>query len=207
VSRLYCSAGRPGSSSGDRCYVSHKEAPFISVLNLSERTAIGTVELPGGAEEIDISGDGRYLYTATPHQTTPALDNHPQSRLVKIDIATLQVVGSAELQRANSAVRVGANGLVYVTKMTPTGRRFGSVRGALHVIDADEMTIRDTIPLDIESFTIREAPDGETVGVANGGSGTVSVIDLTALELARTLTVTPNPDFPFSGTHGLSFEF
>jgi DNA-binding beta-propeller fold protein YncE len=85
--------------SGDRCYVSHIEAPFISVLNLSERTAIGTVELPGGAEEIDISGDGRYLYTATPHQTTPAPDNHPQSRLVKIDTATLQVVGSAELQR------------------------------------------------------------------------------------------------------------
>jgi hypothetical protein len=43
--------------------------------------------------------------------------------------------------------------------------------------------------------------------VANGGSGTVSVIDLTALELVRTLTVTPNPDFPFSGTHGLSILF
>lgn len=193
------------NEAGDRAYVSHKEAPFVTALDLTARSVLGTVELPGGAEEVDLSPDGRYLYAPTPHQTTPAPDNHATSRLVQIDTATLTVVGSVRLERANSALRVGADGTVYVTRMTPTGRPFGTEPGALYVIDPTTLTVRGAIPLGRESFTIREAPDGRTVCVANGASGTVSVVDLATLTVARTLTVTPNPDLPFSGTHGLAF--
>jgi YVTN family beta-propeller protein len=193
------------TQAGDRCFVTHKEAPFLSVLDVQERRVVDTVALPGGAEEVDLSCDDRFAYTPTPHQTTPAPENHAQSRLVKIDTHTLEVVASAELPRANSAVRAGAHGNVYVTQMTPTRRKFGSERGALHVLDGATMTVRGTVPLGSESFTIREAPDGASVCVANGASGTVSVVDLATLTVTRTLNIPPSRDFPFSGTHGLSF--
>jgi YVTN family beta-propeller protein len=92
-----------------------------------------------------------------------------------------------------------------VTQMTPTGRKFGSERGALHVLDGATMTVRGTVPLGSESFTIREAPDGASVCVANGASNTLSVVDLATLTVTRTLNIPLSPDFPFSGTHGLSF--
>lgn len=192
------------TSSGDRAYASHKEAPLISVLDLQSRKIVETVELPGGAEEVDVSPDGRFLYAVTPHQTTPAPEDHLPPRLVKIDTSTFQVVGELELERACAAVHVGSNGAVYVTRLTPVGQPFGSAQGALYVIDAETMTLRGTIPLDHESFTMREAPDGNTVAVSNGASDTVSVVNTTTVELERTLTVARCPG-PFGGTHGMAF--
>jgi YVTN family beta-propeller protein len=195
------------TADGRRGYASHKDAPFISVLDLHARKAVATVPLSGGAEELDLSVDDRYLYVVTPHQTTPAQADHPPSRLVKIDTDTLNVVAEVPLQPANSAVRAGHAGAIYVSRMTPTGRPFGSAPGALHVIDGTTMTLRATIPLDRESFTIREAPDGRTVCVSNGASDTVSVVDVETLDVIRTLTVTRQDEtpLPFGGTHGLAF--
>jgi YVTN family beta-propeller protein len=193
------------SPSGTHCYVTHKDGPMLSVLNLETRTLEATVDLPGGAEEVDISPDGRYLYVVTPHQTTPAPRDHAPSCLLKIDTTTLETVAALQLTPANSAVHVGAHGLVYVTRMTPTQEVFGSARGALNIIDAETMTLRGTVELDHESFTMREAPDGQTVCVSNATSNTVSVVDLDTLELVRTLHIARRPEAPFSGAHGLAF--
>src|SRR5260370_13113183 len=89
--------------------------------------------------------------------------------------------------------------------MNGSGRKVGSEGGALHVLDGATMTVRGTVPVGSESFTIREAPDGASVCVANGASNTVSVVDLATLTVTRTLNIPPSRDFPFSGTHGLSF--
>jgi DNA-binding beta-propeller fold protein YncE len=191
--------------SGSVCAVSHKEASMISVLDLTARKVAGEVDLPGGAEEVDISADGRWIFAATPHQTAPAPESHGPSRLVKIDAATLDVVGDIELPPANSAIRAGANGNVYVAQMTPVWGKFGASNGALHIVDSDSMSLTASVPLDIESFTVREAPDGATVCVANLGSGTISVIDLTDFRVVRTLECSRDRETPIGGTHGLSF--
>jgi YVTN family beta-propeller protein len=191
--------------SGTHCYVTHKDASMLSVLNLETRTLEATVDLPGGAEEVDISPDGRHLYVVTPHQTTPAPRDHAPSCLLKIDTMSLDTVAALQLTPANSAVHVGAHGLVYVTRMTPTQLEFGSTRGALNVIDAESMTLRGTVELDNESFTMREAPDGQTVCVSNATSNTISVVDLGTLDVARTLHIARRSEAPFSGAHGLAF--
>lgn len=191
--------------SGSVCVVSHKEAPIISVIDVKSREVLGTVDLPGGAEEVDISSDGRWIFVATPHQTAPAPESHGPSRLVKIDAATLAVVGEIELPSANSAIRAGSRGNVYVSQLTPVWGTFGASSGALHVIDSDSMSLTATVQLDLESFTVREAPDGGTVCVANLGSGTVNVIDLADFRVVRTLECSRDKESPLGGTHGLSF--
>jgi DNA-binding beta-propeller fold protein YncE len=52
-------------------------------------------------------------------------------------------------------------------------------------------------------FTIRFAPDGATAFVANLKTGTVSVLDVVAVEITRTLD--NNPGAGFGGTHGMTF--
>jgi DNA-binding beta-propeller fold protein YncE len=191
--------------SGSVCVVSHKEAPMISVLDLSSRKVVGAVDLPGGAEEVDISPDGRWIFAATPHQTAPAPETHSPSRLVKIDASTLEVVGDIELPSANSALRVGNHGNVYVSQMTPVWGKMGDSRGALHIVDSDSMSLTASVQLDLESFTIREAPDGATVCVANLVSGTINVVDLAESRVIRTLECSRDKESPLGGTHGLSF--
>jgi len=191
--------------SGSTCVVSHKEAPIITVMDLTSRKVVGTVDLPGGAEEVDISADGRWIFAAAPHQTAPAPESHGPSRLVKIDAATLNVVGDIELPSANSALRVGSHGDVYISQLTPVWGKFGTSSGALHIIDSDSMSLKASVKLDLESFTIREAPDGATVCVANLGSGTINVVDLTDFRVVRTLDCSRDKESPLGGTHGLSF--
>jgi YVTN family beta-propeller protein len=67
------------------------------------------------------------------------------------------------------------------------------------------MSLTATVQLDVESFTVREAPDGGTVRVANLGSGTVNVIDLADFRVVRTLECSRDKESPLGGTHGLSF--
>jgi DNA-binding beta-propeller fold protein YncE len=191
--------------SGSVCVVSHKEAPIITVIDVKSREVVGTVDLPGGAEEVDISPDRRWIFVATPHQTAPAPETHGPSRLVKIDATSLTAVGEIELPSANSALRAGGHGNVYVSQLTPVWGKFGASSGALHVIDSDSMSLTATVRLDLESFTIREAPDGATVCVANLGSGTVNVVDLTDFQVVRTLDCSRDKESPLGGTHGLSF--
>ena len=87
-----------------------------------------------------------------------------------------------------------------------TGRPFASEQGALNVVDGSTMTLRATIPLGRETFTVREAPGGRTVCVANSASDTISVVDTATFDVVQTLSVTPQPgQVPIGGPHGLAF--
>jgi DNA-binding beta-propeller fold protein YncE len=184
---------------GGRCYVAHKEAPLISVLDLQNRKTIATIPVPGGSEELDVSEDGRWVFAATPQQTPPAEPGPIPSRLVRIDAETYEVTGAVELERSSVAVRTAPDGRVLVSKMNMSDP---AATGKLWVIDGSTMSILGEVELDRMSFTIRVSRDSSTAYVANIGAGTVGVVDLHAYAVVRTLDCTPDPKF--GGSHGLS---
>jgi YVTN family beta-propeller protein len=185
------------SSLGDRCYVAHKEAPFISAIDIESRAAVGEIPVVGGCEEIDVSADGRWLFAVTPVQTSPLTLTGP-SKLLKISTETLQVVGQVDLEPACAAMRV-ASGRVLVSQMVRPG---GQGSGRLWVIDGQRMSVQGAVELERSTFTSRATPDGRIAFVANAGSGTVSVVDLEALQRVATIECTPGETL--GGTHGMA---
>lgn len=183
------------SPSGNRCYVTHKEAPEITVLDLLSRRLVGTVAVEGGAEEIDVSADGRWAFAVSPVQTSPLTTSGP-SRLVKIDVDTLQIVGEAALEPACSTLRVAADRVL----VSQLARQDPAAPGRLWVVDGRSMDVVGTVDLEHGSFTMRASPDGRHAYVANAVSGTLSVVDLDAMQVVGTIRCTPGE----GGTHGLA---
>ncbi|HZZ45631.1 MAG TPA: YncE family protein [Pseudonocardia sp.] len=203
---------------GAKAYCAHKETPFVSVVDLRERRQLGTIASPGGAEEIDASPDGRFVFAATPmmslvinvaqgqlNKATPP-PGTPSPRLLKIDVATDEVVGQLDFAEYLSALRVAPDGRVIVTefRFPEPGAQPGSpVRGRVNVVDPDSLELLASIEADELPFTTRFSPDGETAFVANLKTGSVSVIDLRSYTLVATLDNNIGP--AFGGSHGMCF--
>jgi YVTN family beta-propeller protein len=182
---------------GTKAYVAHKESEFISVIDLERRTVINQIPLPRGAEEIDISPDGRFAFVASPTiDGTMSPDTTESSRLVKISTETDEVAGALDLEPINHAVRTAPDGRVLVTQMRAPG---GAQHGTLKVLDPTGSQIIATVELGRWPFTIRVTPDSSTAFVANFGAGTVSMVDLATYTVIRTLVSTPDP--VLGGTH------
>jgi len=194
------------SPDGSKGYVSHKEAPLLSVLDLRARETIATVELPGGAEEVCMSADGSAVYVVTPWQTPPAKVPAGPSRVLRIDTASDRVTGEIELEPTLTAIRATSAGRVLVSQWCrgDPGPVFGGAQlpGALHIVDGATMGLLGRVELDRLSFTVRASPDGSSAYVANLGSGTLSVVDVERAELERTIDCTPHERL--GGTHGLA---
>lgn len=194
------------SPDGSKGYVSHKEAPVLSVLDLRARETVATVELPGGAEEVCMSADGSAVFVVTPWQTPPASPPVGPSRVLRIDTTSNRVSGEIELEPTLTAIRATATGRVLVSQWCPgdPGPVFAGaqVPGALHIIDATTMALLGSVDLDRLSFTVRASPDGAHAYVANLGAGTLSVVDVERRRLERTIDCTPHARL--GGTHGLA---
>lgn len=194
------------SPDGSKGYVSHKEGPLLSVLDLRARETVATIELPGGAEEVCISTDGSAVFVVTPWQTPPSTRPAGPSRVLRIDTASDAVSGEIELEPTLTAIRATSTGKVLVSQWCPgdPGPVFAGAQipGALHVVDGATMALLGRVELDRLSFTVRASADGSTAYVANLGAGTLSVVDVERCLLERTIDCTPNDRL--GGTHGLA---
>jgi YVTN family beta-propeller protein len=199
---------------GSKAYVTHKEAPFVSVVDLRELRLLKTIPSPGGAEEVDCSPDGRFALVAAPMMTlvinvaaggltkgNPP-PGTPRPRLLKIDVATDEVVGVLEFDEYQSALRVGPDGRVAVSEFRfPAPGAATPAYGRTNIVDLDSLELLASVPLDELPFTVRFAADGQTAFVANVKTGSVSVLDLASYQVKATLN--NNLGAPFGGTHGL----
>ncbi|MDL5159655.1 YncE family protein [Actinomycetospora termitidis] len=201
---------------GARAYVAHKEAPVISVVDLRAGRQVAEIPSPGGAEEIDCSPDGRFVYAATPMMSltvnvsqgrltkrTPP-PGTPTPRLLKIDTEREEVVGRFETHEYLSALRVAPDGRVLVTEFwfpAPDAVTPGPVPGRLDVVDPETMTLSAAIELDELPFTVRVSPDSTTAYVANLKTGSVSVVDLVENTVRARLDNNIGP--AFGGSHGM----
>lgn len=201
---------------GAKAYVAHKEAPVLSVADLRSRRQLGEIPSPGGAEEIDCSPDGRFVFAATPmmslvinvsqgqlNKATPP-EGTPSPRLLKIDTRTDEIVGQLEFDEYLSALRVAPDGRVLVTEFRfpdPGTAPDGPVRGRVHVVDPESLELLASVTADELPFTVRFSGDGGTAFVANLKTGSVSVLDLASYAVVATLDNNIGPGF--GGTHGM----
>jgi DNA-binding beta-propeller fold protein YncE len=206
------------SPGGERAYVSHKEAPAITVVDLHARRELARIPSAGGAEEIDCSPDGRHVFVAAP---TMSLENNvsigqlnkatpppgtPDPRVLKIDTERNEVVGRIDFTEYVSALRVAPDGRVIVSEMRfpePGQPSAGPVDGRVHVIDPDRMELLATITGEDLPFTVRCSPDSRTAYIANLKTGSVTVLDLDTYQVLATLDNNIGPGF--GGTHGLCY--
>lgn len=209
---------------GRKAYVTHKEAPVISVVDLDHQRTLRVITSPGGAEEVDCSPDGRFAFVAAPMMTlvmnvsngqltkgTPP-PGTPRPRLLKIDVAIDQVVGELAFDEYLSAVRAGPDGRVIVTEfrfpdvqaappLTSGTAHMPMGRGRVNIIDGESLAVSATAEVDELPFTSRFSRDGRTVFVANVKTGSVSVLDVTSGAVRATLD--SNVGAIFGGTHGM----
>lgn len=201
---------------GAKAYVTHKEAPVVSVVDLRARRQVDEILAPAGAEEVDCSPDGRFAFVATPMMSlvvdvakgrlTKAVppQGTPTPGVVKIDVATDEVLGRLEFEEYLSALRVAPDGRVLVTEFhfpSPDGPP-GPAPGRVHVVDPDRMELLASVEVDELPFTTRFSADGATAFVANLKTGSVSVIDLQRYVVTARLDNNIGP--AFGGSHGMT---
>jgi DNA-binding beta-propeller fold protein YncE len=200
---------------GSKLYAAHKEWPQLSIVDTGSGT-VSAIDLPGGAEEIDVSADGRWLYVVTPRAKggvdSSALGGEPVSQVLKIDTVRAEVLDSLGFDHYNLGIHVAQDNTVLVTsKKTATPAGPDSTQpappdGLVHVLDGDSMRLRATLPAGPFPLTIRSSPDSGTAWVASLGRGSVTVLDLR--NLARSGELTCSRDLatdPVGSSHGLCY--
>jgi YVTN family beta-propeller protein len=201
---------------GRTALAAHKEAESLTFVDLEARAAVGTLPCPGGAEEVDISPDGRFAYVATPLMAVevnvsqgalnrrPLQPGDPRPRVLKIDLASREVVAELELDEVLCALATTPSGDLLVGEVLfpdPDDPDATPRDGRVHLVDTETMTVRATYPTGDFPFTTRTSPDGSTAYVANLKSGTVTVVDLLGDRVVATLD--HHSGTGFGGTHGL----
>ena len=118
------------SADGSRAYVSNFWHGTVSVLDLQARRLLAHIPTGSGTEGISLSPDGRFVYTSSVYI----------NEIVKIDTATLQVVGRATMSNCLGAVRVvptPVDGATLVVNCADNGR--------VLIVEAGTLSIRHQI--------------------------------------------------------------
>src|SRR5665213_2755942 len=150
---------------GRKAYTANKnDRPFITVIDLKARKAIGRIAVPNGTEGIAASPDGKRVL---------ALD-YVEPVLHVIDPATDTIVDNITLEgnvKAGSRVRFSPDGSKVVTD---------NGNGQLvNILSASNLHGKQlVVPVGKAPMGFGFAPDGRTLIVGNHGDGSVSVIDL-----------------------------
>ncbi|MEU0465280.1 hypothetical protein ABZ215_14870 [Amycolatopsis sp. NPDC006131] len=208
---------------GRKVFATHKEAPVITVIDLASRRVEGTISVPGGAEEIDASPDGDFVYAVTPRMRVEVdLDSghffrpasragEPAPRVVKIDVESNKIVDEIEFDNYQIGIRAGCGQRLYVTGMNNRERpadpsadlkALPRNNGKLHIVDASDMSLAGVVDVGPQPMTVRSTEDNSTAWVANLGSGLVSVIDVEAQKHIGDLD--NNGGGSYGGTHGMA---
>lgn len=156
---------------GTKAYVANKDdKPFVSVLDLKARKAVGTVPMPNGTQGITASPDGTRVIAMDFREPVIAV----------IDTEADEVVDRITLQGA----REGA----YKAYYSPDGRWLLTMSGSLvSIFDARDLRApQRAVTVGANPMGIAFSADGKTALVANHGEGTVSVLDLDGAKVTST---------------------
>jgi len=156
---------------GTKAYVANKDdKPFVSVLDLKARKAVGTVPMPNGTQGITASPDGTRVIAMDFREPVIAV----------IDTATDKVLDRITLQ--------GANEGAYKAYYSPDGRWLLTMSGSLvSIFDARDLRApQRTVTVGANPMGIAFTADGKTALVANHGEGTVSVLDVDRAKITKT---------------------
>ena len=153
-----------------KAYVTNKEdKPFVSVIDLRQRKIVARVPVAGGTEGIAASPDGKRIVVMA----------HAEPTMVVIDPATDTVVDRI-------AIKDQARG-AYKVYYTPDGSKVLTMNlGArlMNVFDAANLKgEQKVLPTGKDPMGFAFSADGKTALVANHGDGTVTVVDLSNMQV------------------------
>ncbi|GAA3186655.1 MULTISPECIES: YncE family protein [Streptomyces] len=204
--------GAPGphwfvlSPDGTTGYATNKEAPFVSVVDLSAGALTARIEVPG-SEGLALSPDGALLYVAAPYGSFGAPPApgaaRPEPGIRVIDTRTLRVTGTLPTEDVVLPVHTTADGTLLVgeTRREP-GAGGGQAPGRLTVFAAGDHRRLGGLEVGRLPLTITSSPDGRIGYVAATGSSTVDLVDLASLERLARLDL---PRHGEAGAHGMAY--
>ncbi|OQV04461.1 hypothetical protein CLAIMM_09339 [Cladophialophora immunda] len=189
---------------GKKAFTCNKTASFISVLDLENQRMIGKIETPRGTEECSISLDGKYAYFPTPgNQLGKVAEN---AEVLVIDTATDQIVSRIPLEHPAQSTYVAGDGKLFVGEYLSANG--AGLEGRLAVYDSKAHELVGTTKIGSVPLTLRASPDGKLGFTANIFAGSVSVVDMSTMEVIKTLVVdTERSKFSnlCQGAHGMVY--
>ncbi|RLU85833.1 surface layer protein [Streptomyces griseocarneus] len=192
---------------GRRGYATNKEAPFVSVVDLTTRTFAGSVEVPG-SEGLDVSPDGRYVYVAAPKADFRHASPKAEPGVRVIDAATGTIERVLATRGPVMPVHTTREGLILAGELRLTAapdKPLGDQEnGTLRVWSPHTFELLAQVEVGRFPLTIHSSPDGGTAYVSNADSSTVSVVDLRRFEKVTDLAV-DRPEGSAAGAHGLAY--
>ncbi|WP_406629615.1 YncE family protein [Amycolatopsis sp. WGS_07] len=193
----HLATGAPGphwaaiSPDGRRGFVTNKEAPFVSFVDL-DSGEVERISVPG-SEGLGISRDGKQLYVATPY-----LDNGTEPVRATPGVRVFDAVTGAPetllpTERPVLPIHCTTSGEVLAAELGGRLLAFSATSNEF----LGSMELKTEFPLAILSD-----PDGRVAFVSGAGSSAVEVIDLETRTLVTTLD-TKTAGAP--GGHGLAY--
>lgn len=192
---------------GEKGYATNKEAPFVSMLDLSTG-AVTRVEVPG-SEGLAVSADGREVYVAAPYGSFKpgSSDEAPMSGIRVIDTQAATVTDVMVTENVVFPVHLTSTGVLLAgeLRMTPAGpSALGShAPGRLNAFSVATRELLATVELTGRfPLTITASPDGRLGYVAAVTSSTVDIVDLHSWRVLNTLDIAKRGE---PGAHGLAY--
>lgn len=151
------------SHDGERIFFSHKEIPFLSVVDACKRQVLGRIDLPRGAQAIRISPDDRWLYAG----------DLCRPLLHRIDMKRMELEKTIALSGVPGWPYPTPDGRFVVVTTFDEGREIGFVE----IVDATSLTVLGVVTLKAEPFHAIATGDGQHIYVALA-DGSIPKIDL-----------------------------
>lgn len=153
-----------------RMYFSHKEVPFVSVVDVGEKRVSGRISLPIGSQSLSVSPDDRRVY----------IGDFNRPLLHVADAATNEVVETVPLTAVPGWPYATPDGryVIVTTYDEPNDR------GWVEILDANDLTKARAIEVGAEPFHAISAGDGRHIYVALG-DGRIPKIDLERAAIAE----------------------
>lgn len=197
---------------GTKAYTCNKEADFVSVIDLISEEMVGKIPIDGGCEQPAISKCGRWAYYPTP--AISGMMNPRKPCIQVIDTSTDKIVRSIPLEHGAVTIHTDSKDRLLVEQyrfdvVEGDSKQMAPLNGRLLVLSPtdDRFVHLASMEVGLVPLTIFSSPDGSRAFVSNIFSGTVSVVDLIAMEVVEILEVGTSRRADKSlhqGAHGLA---
>ncbi len=177
-----------GTAAAGVLLVANKDDRTLGIIDPKTSKQVAAIPEDGiTGHEVIASPDGKFAYVPIYGNSGVGKPGTDGSNMIKVDLATRKVVGNLDFGKGvrPHCPQIGPkNHMLYVsTELDET----------ISIIDPNTMKIVGTVPTGAkESHMFVISPDGKRAYTANVGPGSVSVIDLEAKKLIKTI--------PISGT-------
>ncbi|RKN65344.1 YncE family protein [Streptomyces klenkii] len=188
-------------------YSTNKETPFVSVVDLEQRTLTARIEMPG-SEGLALSADGAHLFVAAPYaRPFGATGEEGSSAGIRvIDTRTATVVDTLPTKDVVMPVHVTSTGKLLAGELGGDFDLVSGIRnhaaGRLRVFSAGSREELGEVGTGVVPLTINASPDGRLAYVSCVVSSTVDIVDLETMQRLSRLDLGA---FGLSGAHGLAY--